>query len=48
MTASIGYDKYWDEGGAVKPEEAAKSLLDFAETVTSEHNGQFWAPRGPR
>ena len=48
MTASIGYDKYWDEGGAVEPAVAAQSLLDFGETVSREQNGQFWAPRGPR
>jgi hypothetical protein len=49
MTANIGYDQYWDAGGAVEPPEAATSLLDFAEKVVGEeHNGQFWAPRGPR
>ncbi|SCV73695.1 BQ2448_6125 [Microbotryum intermedium] len=49
MTANIGYDKYWDKGGAVEPEEAAKSLVEFVEKhVDESKNGSFWAPRGPR
>lgn len=48
MTANIGYDQFWETGGAVQPAQAATSLLEFAENVTKEHNGQFWAPRGPR
>ncbi|ORY76889.1 hypothetical protein BCR35DRAFT_305639 [Leucosporidium creatinivorum] len=49
MTRDIGYDQFWDEGGAVDPDEAAVSLLDFAEREVREgHGGQFWAPRGPR
>lgn len=47
MTKGVGFDKFYESGGAVEPEEAAKSLLEFAATVTKEHNGQFWAPRGP-
>lgn len=48
MTANIGYDKYWEAGGAVEPAVAANSLLDFTEALKPEMNGQFWAPRGPR
>ncbi|SGY25616.1 BQ5605_C018g08648 [Microbotryum silenes-dioicae] len=49
MTANIGYDKFYDEGGAVEPEEAAKSLIEFVEKhVDDSKNGSFWAPRGPR
>jgi hypothetical protein len=48
MTRSVGYDEFWETGGAVEPAEAAESLLDFAATITPAHNGQFWAPRGPR
>lgn len=47
MTKGVGFDEFYESGGAVEPEEAAKSLLEFAATVTKEHNGQFWAPRGP-
>ncbi|KAJ8509392.1 hypothetical protein ONZ45_g8418 [Pleurotus djamor] len=48
MTKSVGYDKYWDVGGAVEPSEAAKSTIDFIDTVTPDKTGTFWAPRGPR
>ena len=47
MTKDIGFDEFYESGGAVDPDEAARSLLAFAATVTAEHNGQFWAPRGP-
>jgi hypothetical protein len=47
MTKDVGFDEFYESGGAVEPEEAAKSLLEFAATITKEHNGQFWAPRGP-
>ncbi|KAL2065374.1 hypothetical protein VTL71DRAFT_3044 [Oculimacula yallundae] len=48
MTAGVGFDKYWDDGGAVKPEEAAETLLDWVEKLSMEKSGEFWAPRGPR
>jgi hypothetical protein len=48
MTANVGYDEYWDVGGAVEPEVAAESLLDFESTIIPSQTGQFWAPRGPR
>ena len=47
MTKDVGFDEFYESGGAVEPEEAARSLLEFAATITKEHNGQFWAPRGP-
>ena len=46
MTRGVGFDKYWDQGGAVKPQEAAKSLRDFIEGFDIWLSGEFWAPRG--
>ncbi|KAL5331982.1 hypothetical protein ACEPPN_001525 [Leptodophora sp. 'Broadleaf-Isolate-01'] len=48
MTAGVGFDKYWDEGGAVTPDEAAGSLVEWVEGLGMERSGEFWAPRGPR
>ncbi|PLN85780.1 oxidoreductase [Aspergillus taichungensis] len=47
MTKSVGFDKYWDAGGAVTPDEAGRSLASFIETFDISKTGQFWAPRGP-
>ena len=48
MTKNVGYDQYWDSGGAVTPEQAAASLIPFVDAFTMEMTGQFWAPRGAR
>ncbi|TFK22151.1 oxidoreductase [Coprinopsis marcescibilis] len=48
MTKAVGYDKYWDAGGAVLPSEAAASALSFVSSVNPDQTGTFWAPRGPR
>ncbi|KAK9358873.1 hypothetical protein V1504DRAFT_459837 [Lipomyces starkeyi] len=48
MTRSVGFDKYWDDGGAVTPDEAAESLASFIEHFDLSKTGQYWAPRGPR
>ncbi|EDR02063.1 uncharacterized protein LACBIDRAFT_191812 [Laccaria bicolor S238N-H82] len=48
MTKGVGYDQYYDSGGAVEPSEAARSTLEFISTITHEKTGTFWAPRGPR
>jgi hypothetical protein len=47
MTKGVGFDKYWDEGGAVSPEEAAETLVEWAKGLGMEKTGQYWAPRGP-
>lgn len=47
MTRSVGFDKFWDDGGAVTPDVAAKSLVDWIETFDISKTGQYWAPRGP-
>ncbi len=47
MTKGVGFDKFWDDGGAVTPDEAAKSLIDWAEKLDMSKSGQYWAPRGP-
>lgn len=47
MTKGVGFDKYWDDGGAVTPDEAAKSLIEWAEKLDMSKTGQYWAPRGP-
>jgi NAD(P)-dependent dehydrogenase (short-subunit alcohol dehydrogenase family) len=46
MTRGVGFDKYWDKFHAVTPEEAAKSLMAWAEELDMSKSGQFWAPRG--
>ncbi|KAL8949663.1 MAG: hypothetical protein Q9222_004243 [Ikaeria aurantiellina] len=48
MTKSVGFDKFWDDGGAVTPTEAAKSLADFVDNFDISKTGEYWAPRGPR
>ena len=47
MTRNVGFDKFWDEGGAVTPDVAAKSLVEWIETADISNTGQYWAPRGP-
>ncbi|TWU74385.1 hypothetical protein ED733_002083 [Metarhizium rileyi] len=47
MTKGVGYDKYWDVGGAVTPDEAASSLIQWTRDLNGSKSGQFWAPRGP-
>jgi NAD(P)-dependent dehydrogenase (short-subunit alcohol dehydrogenase family) len=47
MTKGVGFDKFWDEGGAVTPDVAAKSLVEWIETFDISKTGQYWAPRGP-
>lgn len=47
MTRSVGFDKFWDDGGAVTPDVAAESLIEWIETFDISKTGQYWAPRGP-
>ena len=47
MTKGVGFDKFWDEGGAVTPDQAAESLSKFVETFELSKTGTYWAPRGP-
>ncbi|KAF9780395.1 hypothetical protein IL306_000244 [Fusarium sp. DS 682] len=44
MTKGVGFDKFWDEGG----DEAAASLIEWAEKLDISKTGEYWAPRGPR
>ncbi|KAI1608052.1 3-oxoacyl-reductase [Exophiala viscosa] len=47
MTKGVGFDKFWDDGGALKPEDAARILSDWVEKILSiERTGTYWAPRG--
>lgn len=48
MTKGVGFDKYWDDGGAVLPDEAAASLVSWVAQLEARYSGEFWAPRGPR
>lgn len=49
MTKGVGFDKFWDAGGALKPEEAARILGEWVEKDFSlEKTGTYWAPRGTR
>ncbi|KAK6603467.1 oxidoreductase [Botrytis cinerea] len=45
MTKGVGFDKYWDDGGAVTPDEAAESLVEWTEKLDISKSGQYWAPR---
>ncbi|KAF2787625.1 NAD(P)-binding protein [Melanomma pulvis-pyrius CBS 109.77] len=48
MTKGVGFDKFWDDGGAVTPDVAAESLIEWIQTFDISKTGQYWAPRGPR
>ena len=49
MTKSVGFDKYYDDGGAVTPDVAAKSLAQWIDDeLDMSKTGQYWAPRGAR
>ncbi|CAL3967879.1 unnamed protein product [Diplocarpon coronariae] len=48
MTAGVGFDKYWEDGGAVTPEAAAETLVEWTEKLDGSKSGEYWAPRGPR
>ncbi|KAK9416697.1 putative Oxidoreductase [Seiridium unicorne] len=47
MTKGVGFDKFWDDGGAVTPDESAKSLIGWTEKLDISKSGEYWAPRGP-
>ncbi|KAL1663746.1 oxidoreductase [Schizophyllum commune] len=48
MTKSVGFDEFYESGGAIEPSEAAASTIDFVlNKLTHEQTGTFWAPRGP-
>ena len=47
MTKGVGFDKFWDSGGAVTPDQSAKSLVDWIDGFDMSHTGEYWAPRGP-
>lgn len=49
MTAGVGFDKFWDQGGALPPDEAAKILADWVEKdFDISLTGTYWAPRGTK
>jgi len=48
MTKGVGYDKYWDQGGAVTADVAAKSLAEWTDNLDMSKTGQLWAPRGAK
>ncbi|XP_044721589.1 short chain dehydrogenase domain-containing protein [Hirsutella rhossiliensis] len=47
MTRGVGFDQYWDAGGAVTPDEAATSLMAWTDELDMSKTGEYWAPRGP-
>jgi hypothetical protein len=47
MTKGVGFDQFWEVGGAVSPEEAAGTLVEWARGLGMEKSGEYWAPRGP-
>ncbi|KAF7512065.1 hypothetical protein GJ744_002778 [Endocarpon pusillum] len=49
MTKGVGFDKFWDDGGALPPDEAAEILAKWVDgTFGMQLTGQYWAPRGTR
>lgn len=49
MTKGVGFDKFWDDGGALEPAEAARILAEWVEgEFGMDKTGQYWAPRGTR
>lgn len=49
MTKGVGFDKFWDAGGALEPEEAAEIMAKWVDGMFGmELTGQYWAPRGKR
>jgi len=48
MTRSVGFDRFWDQGGAVTPDVAGKTLIYWLENdFDISMTGEYWAPRGP-
>lgn len=47
MTKGVGFDQFWEAGGAVSPEEAAETLVEWVRGLGMEKTGEYWAPRGP-
>ncbi|KIK70259.1 hypothetical protein GYMLUDRAFT_213461 [Collybiopsis luxurians FD-317 M1] len=49
MTKNVGFDQFYESGGAVEPSEAAETTIDFIlNELPHDLTGSFWAPRGPR
>ncbi|EHY58079.1 hypothetical protein HRR83_005063 [Exophiala dermatitidis] len=49
MTKGVGFDQFWDAGGALDPADAARILADWVENeLTLDKTGTYWAPRGTR
>ncbi|KAK7047906.1 Beta-glucosidase 1B [Paramarasmius palmivorus] len=47
MTKNVGFDQFYESGGAVEPAEAARSTINFILELVPDQTGTFWAPRGP-
>ena len=45
---SVGFDKFWDDAGALTPDEAADSLIDWIKTFDISKTGTYWSPTGPK
>ncbi|TPX37655.1 hypothetical protein SmJEL517_g00776 [Synchytrium microbalum] len=48
LTKSVGFDKHYEKGGAIDPEEAVEPLLKVVANLTLENTGKFIAPVGPK
>jgi NAD(P)-dependent dehydrogenase (short-subunit alcohol dehydrogenase family) len=49
MTKGVGFDKFWDAGGALEPDQAAEIMAKWVDgTFGMQLTGQYWAPRGKR
>lgn len=48
MTKKAGFDKFYDEMGAVTPDEASIPIAKFIDGLTMEQSGKLWAPMGGR
>jgi hypothetical protein len=43
-----GMKEHYKKGGAITPEDAAPTFLDFVAKLKFEQSGEFWAPNGPK
>ncbi|KAJ3101544.1 hypothetical protein HDU97_001293 [Phlyctochytrium planicorne] len=48
MTRGVGFDQYYESGGAVEPHEAIDPLLQVINCVNLDNTGKFIAPLGPK
>ncbi|ODN92085.1 cytoplasmic protein [Cryptococcus wingfieldii CBS 7118] len=46
MTKNAGFEQFYDQFGAITPDEAAKPFADFVNQLEPSQSGKHWAPLG--